>query len=323
MEPQQREEALRLGLARAAPRRPPGRARGRRPRGRGRPRRRRPATRCASLYITETTVSTMSRRSARSAGSGIRSGIPAAPILRLARTIRCATVGSALSVARAICAVVRPHTARRVRASCASGESAGWQHPNSSGSRSSASASPAAIGSTTSGSASSASLSRYRFSRRSRSRALCRAAWVSQPPGFGGTPRTRHSRSASSTASATASSASRGCRARRSARRRSAPDSSRTHVGEEAIGCRGPAGSGPGSPVAAASGALTARTVAVVDDHRPDLDGDAGQLEHRPGLDDRDRRVEVGRRRHAETADDLLRLGERAVGDDRASRRRA
>ncbi len=50
--------------------------------------------RCASLYMTDTTVSTMSRRSARSAGSGIRSGMPAAPILRLARTIRCATVAS-------------------------------------------------------------------------------------------------------------------------------------------------------------------------------------------------------------------------------------
>ena len=96
MEPEQREQPLRLGLARAAPRRSRGRARVRRPRGRGRPRRRRRRPRCASLYITETTVSTMSSRSARSAASGIRSGIPAAPILRLARTIRCATVDSGL-----------------------------------------------------------------------------------------------------------------------------------------------------------------------------------------------------------------------------------
>ena len=65
--------------------------------------------------------------------------MPVAPILRLARTIRCATVDSGVSVARAICAVVRPQIARSVSASCASGESAGWQHPKSSGSRSSGS----------------------------------------------------------------------------------------------------------------------------------------------------------------------------------------
>ena len=93
------------------------------------------------LYMTEITVRTMSRRGARSPPSGTRSGIPAAPILRLARTMRCPTAVGVLIVALAICSVVRPHTARRVSASCAGSDSAGWQHPNSRGSRSSISVS--------------------------------------------------------------------------------------------------------------------------------------------------------------------------------------
>ena len=70
VEQQQREQPLRLRLARQRVRRRRARARSRRRRGRDPPRRRRPATRCASLYITDTTVSTMSRRSARSAALG-------------------------------------------------------------------------------------------------------------------------------------------------------------------------------------------------------------------------------------------------------------
>ncbi len=51
--------------------------------------------RCAWLYITDTIVSTMSRRvGALGACRGCAAGLPAEPILRLARTIRWATVGS-------------------------------------------------------------------------------------------------------------------------------------------------------------------------------------------------------------------------------------
>jgi hypothetical protein len=46
----------------------------------------------------------------------------------LARLIRCATVGSGTSSARAISAVVSPPTARSVSATCETGVSAGWQH---------------------------------------------------------------------------------------------------------------------------------------------------------------------------------------------------
>ena len=70
-------------------------------------------------------------------GSGTVSEIPAVTILRLARTIRWASVVSLARNARAIWGVVRPTTARRVSASRASGASAGWQHAKSSASRSS------------------------------------------------------------------------------------------------------------------------------------------------------------------------------------------
>ena len=63
--------------------------------------------------------------------------MPAVTIFFLARTIRWASVVSLTRNARAICGVVRPTTARSVSASRASGASAGWQHANSSASRSS------------------------------------------------------------------------------------------------------------------------------------------------------------------------------------------
>ena len=58
-------------------------------------------------------------------------------IFAFARTIRCASVSSATRNARAISPVVSPPTRRRVSATCASGESAGWQHVKISESRSS------------------------------------------------------------------------------------------------------------------------------------------------------------------------------------------
>jgi len=51
--------------------------------------------------------------------------------------IRCAIVASGMRNALAISAVVRPPTARRVRAICDGGDSASWQHRNSSPSESS------------------------------------------------------------------------------------------------------------------------------------------------------------------------------------------
>lgn len=57
-----------------------------------------------------------------------RPRIPACVTLRWARTMRCATVDSETRSARAICALVSPHTARKVRAIWPSGASAGQQH---------------------------------------------------------------------------------------------------------------------------------------------------------------------------------------------------
>lgn len=78
--------------------------------------------------------------------------MPAWVILRLARVMRCPTVASGTRNAAAICAVVSPHTVRRVSAICAVRGSAGWQQVKMSFSRSS--------GSAGAGQASRASLSR-------------------------------------------------------------------------------------------------------------------------------------------------------------------
>ena len=65
------------------------------------------------------------RRAGRSSRPGTRNAIPAWRILRLARTRRCAMVGSGTRNEAAICAVVSPHTARSVSATLAAGSSAG------------------------------------------------------------------------------------------------------------------------------------------------------------------------------------------------------
>ena len=61
----------------------------------------------------------------------------ASRILALARTMRCASVGACVRKACAISSVVRPHTSRSVSATCASGDSAGWQQVKMRRSRSS------------------------------------------------------------------------------------------------------------------------------------------------------------------------------------------
>src|SRR5439155_5821488 len=67
--------------------------------------------------------------------------IPASLMCCLARLMRLAMVASGTRNAAAIWAVLRPPTARSVRASCDGGDRAGWQHRNSSTSVSSRSAS--------------------------------------------------------------------------------------------------------------------------------------------------------------------------------------
>ena len=63
--------------------------------------------------------------------------MPACSILRLVRSSRCDSVASETRNARAISAVLRPATVRRVRATRLSSAIAGWQQVNSSRSRSS------------------------------------------------------------------------------------------------------------------------------------------------------------------------------------------
>ena len=104
---------------------------------------------------------------------------PAALIRCLARLMRCAIVASGTRNARAISAVVSPPTARSVSAICEAGESAGWQHRNSSVSVSSSSAggsSPGAGATASSAGASAAAVS-------SRRRRACLAAQLRRPGG--------------------------------------------------------------------------------------------------------------------------------------------
>ena len=65
--------------------------------------------------------------------------MPAPRIFRFARTSRCAIAGSETRNACAISPVVRPPTSRSVSATRLSAASAGWQHVNTSASRSSGS----------------------------------------------------------------------------------------------------------------------------------------------------------------------------------------
>src|SRR5207247_1816116 len=76
------------------------------------------------------TSSTDDRRAVRSAPRGTSNGTRASRRVRLARTMRCATVGSGTRNARAISSVVSPPSNRRVSATRASVESTGWQAMN-------------------------------------------------------------------------------------------------------------------------------------------------------------------------------------------------
>ena len=125
-------------------------------------------------------------------------------------------VASGTRNARAISAVVRPPTARRVSAICEAGDSAGWQHMNSRMSVSSgpAGAVSAAGASHCPGSVHRATVSSRRWracSLRSRSVSLREATVISQPRGLSGTPSAGHCVAAASSASCTASSAVSKC----------------------------------------------------------------------------------------------------------------
>src|SRR5438105_126955 len=135
----------------------------------------------------------------------------AALIFRLARARRCAIAGSVTRKDRATSLVDSPPSSRRVSATCASVDSAGWQQVKISRSRSS-STGPTSWGAPRSllpgeSIATSPSSFRPRDSRRRRSIARLRAVVAIQPPGFGGSPSAGHLRKATVNASCTASSA--------------------------------------------------------------------------------------------------------------------
>ena len=129
----------------------------------------------------------------------------------LARLMRWAIVASGTRNAAAISAVVRPPTARRVRAICDGAVSAGWQHRKSRASSSSGSvvgSSAAAATSASAGRCTPSSSSRRRRAPAARISSVSRleATVTSQPRGRSGTPSTGHCRAAASSASCTASS---------------------------------------------------------------------------------------------------------------------
>src|SRR3989442_15813162 len=120
-------------------------------------------------------------------------------------------VASATRKDRATSPVDRPPSSRRVRATCASVESAGWQQVKMRRSRSSCTGpiSSGVPGSSLPGESTVTSLSSClpRDSRRRRSMARLRAVVVIQPPGLGGRPSLGHLSRATANGSCTASSA--------------------------------------------------------------------------------------------------------------------
>src|SRR3990172_2747362 len=159
---------------------------------------------------------TEERRAVSSAPRGTSNGTRASARVRLARTIRWATVASGTRNARAISGVVNPPSRRSVRATRASGERTGWQAvkmrlKRSSPTVSSIAASLSCTAITCSVSSSRPSSSCLRSStvfRRSRSIARCFAVAVSQAPGLSGRPDTGQRSSAMTNASWASSSAS-------------------------------------------------------------------------------------------------------------------
>src|SRR5712691_10151537 len=234
----------------------------------------------------------------------MRYGMCASTIFLFARTMRCATVASASKKAPAISVVVKPTTARSVSATCASCDSAGWQHVKISRRRSSASAASGRM----SERSSSTSFSRYRLSRRSMSIARRRAVVINHAPGLSGIPCSGHVSSAATRLSWTTSSArSKSPRVRTSAAV-SRPASSRKTAATAA--------SAAVRVCSAVLGAVSVPCLRLLDlsrmvDHGPHLDR-AG----RPCLGHGERLVEILDLDDRETPDDLFGLDVRPVRDD-------
>src|SRR4029450_10095227 len=133
--------------------------------------------------------------------------MPASLIFRFARVSRPFMVSDSTRKARAISSVLRPPSARSVRATCASSASAGWQHMKISSSRSSGNSGSSTSCSSDSGSSSSFVFSARVRSRRIRSTARRRAVVVSQAPGLSGVPSRVQRSAATANASWVASSA--------------------------------------------------------------------------------------------------------------------
>lgn len=173
------------------------------------------------------TSSTEASRCARASAGGTSNGTRAADRLRLARTMRCATVDSDARKARAISAVDRPPSSRSVSATRASVDSSGWQAVNIRRSRSSpiSSCRAASSASTKSGSTSACKASSSRpicsclrvcsASSRRRSRARFFAVVISHAPGLSGTPVSGQRSRAATSASCASSSARPTSRTRR------------------------------------------------------------------------------------------------------------
>ncbi len=141
------------------------------------------------------------------ARSPTRNGILASRILVFDRVSRRVIVASEVRNARAIWAVERPATIRRVSAVCASGDRAGWQHPISRASWSSIRSCEARSGSCPAWRSSSGIRSRHRAERRARSMAFRRAVVSNHAPGRSGRPERSQRVAASTNASCTDSSA--------------------------------------------------------------------------------------------------------------------
>src|SRR2546425_11115464 len=212
-------------------------------------------------------------------------------------------VGSATRKDLATSLVDRPPSSRRVSATCASVESAGWQQVKMRRSWSSCTGptSSGMPGSSLPGesTATSMSSSRPRASRRRRSMARLRAVVVIHPPGLGGRPSPGHLRRATANASCTASSArsmSPNTRIRVATDR---PDSSRKIRPTSAA-------SSPG----AASTSRTLSGLCCAEGTNLDRLPDGGGGLRRPG----ERSVEVVGLDDVEAAQVFLRLSEGAVG---------
>src|SRR5215470_18098264 len=224
-------------------------------------------------------------------------------ILAFARTRRWAMVEVGTRKARAISSVESPPRVRRVRATCASGARAGWQHVKISRSLSSGTgASSSAVCSMCRAISSCICASRVR--RRIRSMALWRAVETSHAAGLAGLPVAGHCSTATAYASCSASSATSKSPSRRMRVARMRPWSARKVSSMRMVAL--------GAQATPASERAHLDLLRRPGPHRPHLDGVTGPQQRMPP-DDGERLVEVLHVHDAEAAELLLRLREGAV----------